>query len=347
MTDIFTQGYVGISTRPDYRFYQHKQNAKAGKIYNKAFLKALKNDSAIQDIILIGSVRYCKEIEQKLRPNNYIGWNVAVGGDGGMIKHGLSGTKVKGTYYNILSKASISGAVICPEWSCKDTGLEAFAEFYDRNVKKGQVVHIAGLSYISPSTVRILTQQEMVADSKRSHDLNNDGVLYTVEELGVMFQIKPNTIVWRLKRGETLRQALRLEEKPKITVSVDGRVFEYRGRLSEKELTSFKIDVESGIPILHLANKYNMDHGNLSRLAKKMKIEIPKVFCDDFLGGKFLIASHSKLCLEDFIYAKKRLLEGIPRYLIAEELGVTASCMTDICSKLKWREFLEQKDTMG
>lgn len=67
MTDIFTQGYVGISKDPKTRFRTHKRNHPEWKNYNF-------------DIILIGERNYVLEIEKRLRPKYNIGLNEASSG---------------------------------------------------------------------------------------------------------------------------------------------------------------------------------------------------------------------------------------------------------------------------
>jgi hypothetical protein len=75
-TDIFSQGYIGISDKPLERFEQHK--SKTNKHLSNAFLK-YKDDIKI-DILLESSEKYCKHLEQLLRPTENIGWNIAIGG---------------------------------------------------------------------------------------------------------------------------------------------------------------------------------------------------------------------------------------------------------------------------
>lgn len=212
-TDIFSQGYVGVSMKPEWRFYQHLRNAlnpKEYKKYRTEFREAMANKEVIYQIVLCSTSAYCYEIEGKLRPTWKIGWNLAAGGSGGIGTHGLSGTKVKGSYYNMLTRAQETGAIVCDEWLCKDSGLLKYQSFYD-SVDEGLEISTAGLSYIAPSTVSLLTRSELSSKAKRKHNL--DGEIYTLKELANMFGIKPNTLSWRIKRGETLKQALRLENK--------------------------------------------------------------------------------------------------------------------------------------
>lgn len=81
-TDIFTEGYVGITSKTvSKRYRQHvaaaKTKAKDYPIY-KAILKY--GDLLIVDTIVIASMDYCAELEFKLRPHEGIGYNVLKGG---------------------------------------------------------------------------------------------------------------------------------------------------------------------------------------------------------------------------------------------------------------------------
>jgi hypothetical protein len=81
-TDIFTQGYVGITSKTvEIRYKQHiaasTPNGNSLPI-NKAIRKY--GESLVVDTIVIGSIEYCAEIENKLRPHSWIGYNVHPGG---------------------------------------------------------------------------------------------------------------------------------------------------------------------------------------------------------------------------------------------------------------------------
>lgn len=65
--NIETDGYVGISTDPDIRLIAHIKNDKFPKPF-------------CMEIIMVGTVRECQTLEKQLRPQQYIGWNVAIGG---------------------------------------------------------------------------------------------------------------------------------------------------------------------------------------------------------------------------------------------------------------------------
>jgi hypothetical protein len=76
-TDMFSQGYIGITKhgRQERRLWEHKNVSQ-----NSHLLNALDKYDVVQDILLIADEDYCKDIEQKLRPEINIGWNIVTGG---------------------------------------------------------------------------------------------------------------------------------------------------------------------------------------------------------------------------------------------------------------------------
>lgn len=77
-TDIFSQGYVGVSNNVVKRWNSHKN-----KPTNYHFSNAVKMygwDNLVKEVVLLADEDYCLDIETKLRPNDKIGWNVVAGG---------------------------------------------------------------------------------------------------------------------------------------------------------------------------------------------------------------------------------------------------------------------------
>ena len=77
-TDIFSQGYVGVSDNVDRRFKQH-QRAN----YNPKLARSIKKygwDNLVKSVVLIADEKYCYDVETKLRPEKQIGWNIVPGG---------------------------------------------------------------------------------------------------------------------------------------------------------------------------------------------------------------------------------------------------------------------------
>jgi hypothetical protein len=81
--DMFTEGYVGVSTRPEIRMKSHIREAKNGDHINPKLANAIikHDESILHTILVVGPEEYCYDLEAKLRPSREIGWNIAEGGD--------------------------------------------------------------------------------------------------------------------------------------------------------------------------------------------------------------------------------------------------------------------------
>lgn len=82
-SDLFNQGYIGVSKNPKERIRHHFKNAFNDYHSDKVLSKAIKKygkESIICDILLSASSEYCYEIEKKLRPKAFVGWNMTIGG---------------------------------------------------------------------------------------------------------------------------------------------------------------------------------------------------------------------------------------------------------------------------
>ena len=81
-TDI-TCGYVGVAKNASKRWWGHKWALKAGRHDNPLLTNAVNKhgwDNLVKEIVLIADEQYCYDIENKLRSDSKIGWNLAVGG---------------------------------------------------------------------------------------------------------------------------------------------------------------------------------------------------------------------------------------------------------------------------
>jgi hypothetical protein len=76
-TDMYSQGYVGVSNNPTRRLQEHK-NSKDNKHLSRALTKY--SDSVLQTVIFNGDSESCYLYEEQLRPTTNIGWNINKGG---------------------------------------------------------------------------------------------------------------------------------------------------------------------------------------------------------------------------------------------------------------------------
>jgi len=77
--DIRFDGYVGISNNPIRRFDEHKKMNRSNCILYNALNKY--SDDIIFEVVRENlTIEQAKDIEKELRPQQRIGWNIAVGG---------------------------------------------------------------------------------------------------------------------------------------------------------------------------------------------------------------------------------------------------------------------------
>ena len=77
-TDVYKEGYIGVSNNPSRRFYEHRNSN-----YNPILEDALKSyaDDVNITILFTGSDEECYSLEKIYRPTECIGWNIAIGGN--------------------------------------------------------------------------------------------------------------------------------------------------------------------------------------------------------------------------------------------------------------------------
>jgi group I intron endonuclease len=77
-TDMFSQGYIGISCSVKKRWTDHKNRG-----HNRHLTNAIAKygwDNLVKQVILVSDESYCLDIESKIRPDSSIGWNIVAGG---------------------------------------------------------------------------------------------------------------------------------------------------------------------------------------------------------------------------------------------------------------------------
>lgn len=77
-TDMFSQGYVGVSNNVKKRWYDHNLKAQNTHLHNA--VNKYGWDNLVKEVMLIADNAYCLDIETKLRPTDRLGWNIVKGG---------------------------------------------------------------------------------------------------------------------------------------------------------------------------------------------------------------------------------------------------------------------------
>ena len=77
-TDMFNQGYIGISNNVKRRMINHF--TQPTNTHMKNAINKYGWTNLVKQVILVANNDYCLDIEKKLRPVDFIGWNQTAGG---------------------------------------------------------------------------------------------------------------------------------------------------------------------------------------------------------------------------------------------------------------------------
>ena len=272
--DVFTQGYVGITVCGfQNRLSQHRSTARKGK-YKKDFIDGLFSPTFIGEVLYEGSVSEIRDMERFYRPEINIGWNRAIGGDGGFcFKHGLTKSPIKATYYIMLGKTQKESIPVCPTWVGED-GLEQFAKDMLPIPEKHKLWrHDLSKGY-SKDNCKWSTQKEIARHADRVATLAWEGQHYTYYELADKIGIKSNTLQYRLRRGWTLAEALNIDKREKrFIIDIHGNKVPYCGRLLDDEIDEI-VDLRlSGHTITEIGEAFDIDSSQVSRICSRLGVK--------------------------------------------------------------------------
>ena len=77
-TDMFTQGYIGVTNNTAKRFERHLNRTQNNHLSNA--IKKYSWGTLVKQVVLKAGEAYCLDMETKMRPIANIGWNIAIGG---------------------------------------------------------------------------------------------------------------------------------------------------------------------------------------------------------------------------------------------------------------------------
>ena len=87
-TNIYTEGYVGVSTNVERRWREHITEARANRHPNSFLCNVINKhypDNLIFEIVYLSNEDNCYSYEEMLRPETNIGWNLRSGGPVGKM----------------------------------------------------------------------------------------------------------------------------------------------------------------------------------------------------------------------------------------------------------------------
>ena len=172
-TDIFSQGYVGVSKEVERRWNYHKSYGENTHLKNA--INKYTWDGLIKEVVLKAEMDYCLDIEAKLRPSDKIGWNIVMGG--GKPPSALGKKFVRSEEWKEKQRLSKLGK---PSWNkgIKLTEEQKAKQFKLADYMKDKVSPRKGVKH-SEETIEKVRQAKlgtvMSEETKRKLSLSNKG----------------------------------------------------------------------------------------------------------------------------------------------------------------------------
>ena len=172
------------------------------------------------------------------------------------------------------------GISVCEEW--RDTSSEGFNNFYKdvgmypttkHSIDRGDV----NLGY-TKGNITWVTQKQQMNNVRNNHMLPWKGQEYTLQQIGELLGIKPNTILTRLRRGYPLSQAVlqnpTYKNKPILKPREPSK---YRGKVCLEDFEIIRTLLLEGNTIKEVSKitKYTVDqisYLNRSKLQVDLKL---------------------------------------------------------------------------
>jgi len=181
-TDMFTQGYVGITKNLKRRFKDHEVRTT-----NEHLRHAINKygwDNLVKEVILIADKSYCLMIELKLRATTSIGWNIAEGG--GMPSHiniWNKGRVIPQDELAIMKSKGFGFVKGCKTWNTELVYTEEMkAKMYDiGSLTRGKPAHNKGkpiLPHVLEAMKKSILGKPQSEESKHKKSLANKGRVF-------------------------------------------------------------------------------------------------------------------------------------------------------------------------
>ena len=229
------------------------------------------------------------------------------------------------------------GIKVCDDWS--ETNQEGFNNFY-RDMGFYPTVSYTldrnngDLGYCKDNC-SWETQKTQMNNVSSNHILNWEGEDYTLQQLGELLDIKPNTILTRLRRGYPLEQAVM--QQPTIK-----RV---RGKLKNKGSYGGKGNIDLIKKLLEEGNTHkaiSLITGDsidvVSRISRKFLKVARVITLKGFNGVCFEVPPSFKYGQEDVDYILNIKEGGATNTKISELLGCSNSSVANLLRRFKYEK---------
>ena len=159
------------------------------------------------------------------------------------------------------------GIHVCDSW--RDHSEEGFNNFYQGVGMYPTTSHTLDRIDVdkgySSDNCRWATSKVQANNKRDNHYIKWEGVDYTIQGLGEELGIKPNTLLYRLRRGWSLEEAI-----SGVKLTPWKRPL---SKLTDEQFDELLVAYfRKGVNCYRLSREYKVDSGNLSRLLKRKDI---------------------------------------------------------------------------
>ena len=278
MSDMFSEGYIGITSNIHQRLSSHKGRleSRTDDISEKFVDAYHNNDNLIMQILSSGNRAEMEVDEYTLRPKRDIGWNRKFGGGGRAYSETYYPQKVVLTYRRMMKLYSTA----CDQNFKTDDVLKIFCTLYsDSEVPKHHSIVLKDVSkglFLDNLTVK-KTQKFCELEGF----LFYEGSYLTRLEASKMFGVNKKTIDKRMQYGFTPREAVGLDEyvrKNEVRFKLGGKeVFIVDNGSTNMDVEFYKEAYGHYTSGNRTFTKYCRDNGmfgaNVTRLFKKFGLK--------------------------------------------------------------------------
>lgn len=180
----------------------------------------------------------------------------------------MSKDPIKVIYWNMIWRCKESskhktryfdrGIKVCDEW------MESFDKFKSdiQSIYKPklQLDRINNNGGYNKENVRFVSNRKNNLNKSNNHVVQFNGENLTISELAEKIGCKQNTLLWRIRRGW------------KIEDAVAGKRIVQRKSRYNLLIDELCADRNKGMKLTDIAKKYSMDNGNLSRFFRKQNV---------------------------------------------------------------------------
>lgn len=151
------------------------------------------------------------------------------------------------------------GIKVCPRWQ------ESFFNFYGDMGPRPEYTSLDRIDYngdYNKENCRWASQQEQMRNTSANNVLVYGDEVMCIQEWGEKLGIKANTLVYRIRRGWPIGEALELEKRTKVV---------YNGRLSAVEIIDIVNRINNGESQTSCGKLYEIDSSQVNRIYHKFK----------------------------------------------------------------------------